>query len=161
MFIEKVLPNFVRRPLPLAAMDAYRAPFLRPEDREPLYRWPNEIAVAGQPADVVAIVDAYHAWLMESELPKLFFWADPGMVIDVEKVRWYEARLKNTRSVGIGEGLHYLQEENPWLIGEELARWVVELGNGDRDGDGRKNEVPPDLVDEKNQQSEGIATLAS
>ena len=127
MFIEKVLPAFVRRELSPTAMDAYRAPFLHPEDREPLYRFPNEIAVANQPPDVCAIVDQYHVWLLESELPKLFFWANPGVVIDVEKARWYEARLKNTRSVFIGEGLHYLQEENPWLIGEELARWVIGL----------------------------------
>ena len=164
MFIEKFLPSFVKRGLSPAAMDAYRAPFLRPEDREPLYRWPNEIAVANHPPDVVAVVDGYHAWLMESELPKLFFWADPGMVIDVEKARWYEAHLKNTRSVGIGEGLHYLQEDNPELIGEELARWVVELGEAEGKGeeDKGKSEVPPELVDEKNQQQEeGIPPLAS
>ncbi|KAK3170020.1 hypothetical protein OEA41_009405 [Lepraria neglecta] len=48
---------------------------------------------------------------------------------------WYRKTLKNTRSVGIGPGRHWIQEDNPYLIGSELAKWmeqVVLAGDGER-----------------------------
>lgn len=38
-FIEKVLPSAVLRRLSAAEMNAYRRPFLNPEDRVPKDRW--------------------------------------------------------------------------------------------------------------------------
>jgi haloalkane dehalogenase len=55
-------------------MSYYASPFLRREDREPLFRFPNEVPVAGEPADVWKIAQANHAWLSETEAPKIFFW---------------------------------------------------------------------------------------
>jgi len=34
-------------------MDAYRAPFLDPKSRTPMWRWPNEMPLDGEPRDVV------------------------------------------------------------------------------------------------------------
>ncbi len=31
--------------------------------------------------------------------------------------------MPNIETVDIGKGIHYLQEDNPHLIGEELASW--------------------------------------
>lgn len=123
-FIETVLPASVARPLTDAEMTHYRAPFLEPASREPLYRWPNELPIAGEPADVVAIAEQYHEWLLANDLPKLFFWAEPGALISPEKAKWYADTLKNTKSVGIGDGVHFLQEDNPHLIGREIAKWI-------------------------------------
>jgi len=36
--------------------------------------------------------------------------------------------LKNLKTVDIGPGIHYLQEDNPHLIGSELAQWYKGLG---------------------------------
>jgi len=114
VFVEQVLPGGVVRGLTENEMAHYRAPYLDPSSREPLYRWANEVPIEGDPVDVS---EKYHAWLLESEVPKLFFWATPGVIIGEELAGWYRNTLKNTRSVGIGPGRHYLQEDNPSLIG--------------------------------------------
>lgn len=132
-FVEKFLPSGVIRGLTEAEMAHYRRPYLEPAStREPLYRWPNEIAIDGKPEDVAAIVQAYHAWLLESEVPKLLFHGTPGAIIRAEQVRKYEAMLKNVRVVNVGPGMHWIQEDNPHLIGRELAEWMqgVVLGGG-------------------------------
>ena len=46
-FIEIVLPMAVVRKLSEEEMDAYRAPFLEKESREPVYRWPKGTAGGG------------------------------------------------------------------------------------------------------------------
>jgi haloalkane dehalogenase len=43
-------------------------------------------------------------------------------------VKWCQDNLPNQESVDIGEGVHYVQEDNPHLIGEKLAGWVSRLG---------------------------------
>ncbi len=126
-FIERTLPGAIVRGLAQGEMDAYRRPFLDPADREPVYRFPNELPIAGEPADVYAMAVAYRAWLLETEVPKLFFWAEPGSLMPVRLAAWYRARLKNTRSVPLGPGVHYVQEDHPELIGREIAAWVPTL----------------------------------
>ena len=129
-FIEKFLPGGVVRGLTEEEMQHYRAPYLEPSAREPLYRWPNEAAIGGQPADVAAIVEAYHTWLMENEVPKLFFYATPGAIIGPELAEHYQKSLKNTRSINVGPGRHWLVEDNPHLIGKELAKWLEHITVG-------------------------------
>ena len=123
-FVEKLLPGGVVRTLTEKEMQHYRAPYSDPCSREPLYRWPNEIGIDGKPADVAAIVEAYNTWLLESDVPKLFFYATPGAIIQEELAGEYQRSLKNTRSVHVGPGKHWLQEDAPHLIGRELEQWV-------------------------------------
>ncbi|MFQ5796171.1 MAG: hypothetical protein ACE5JP_14135 [Candidatus Bipolaricaulia bacterium] len=60
-------------------------------------------------------------------MPKLLFYATPGAIIPAPLVEWSQQNLKNLKTVDIGQGLHYLQEENPHLIGSELAKWYSNL----------------------------------
>ena len=52
---------------------------------EPHARWslacPRELAINGEPEDVVEIVASYSKWLSESEIPKLFINAEPGAIL--------------------------------------------------------------------------------
>ena len=41
-----------------------------------------------------------------------------------EQVRGYEGKIMNLRTVGIGKGVHYLQEDNPHSIRKEVAGWI-------------------------------------
>ena len=54
--------------------------------------------------------------LQESELPKLLFFAHPGGILRPAMVEWCKQNLKNLKTVDIGPGIHYLQEDNPQLI---------------------------------------------
>ena len=123
-FVEKFLPASVVRALTEKEMDYYRAPYLNPENREAVYRLPNEAPIEGQPSEVYAIVEKYHTWLLENDIPKLFFWANPGSIISEELAGFYLKALHNTKNVHVGPGKHFLQEDNPHLIGKELAKWM-------------------------------------
>ncbi len=129
-FIEQFLPGAVVRKLGEAEMNHYRAPFVDPASREPLYRWPNDAPIAGEPADVDRVLDAAHGWLLANDLPKLLFWGRPGVIITEDLAAWYTEHLHNSRTVDLGPGLHYLQEDNPHQIGREIAAWLPGLGVG-------------------------------
>lgn len=127
VFIEGVLPKCVVRPLSAAEMDHYRAPFREPPSREPLWRFPNELPIAGSPAGVIATVEAYLDWLHTTPVPKLLFWGTPGVLVPPAEAARLARDLPNCKAVDIGPGLHYLQEDNPDLIGREIARWLPGL----------------------------------
>lgn len=124
VFVEQVLPGSVVRQLTEEEMDAYRAPFPDEASRKPVWRWPNEIPIEGEPADVTEIVGAYNQWLQETELPKLLFHATPGALTPAPVVEWARGALPNLQTVDLGEGIHYVQEDHPDEIGRELARWL-------------------------------------
>ncbi|MFQ5742182.1 MAG: haloalkane dehalogenase [Acidobacteriota bacterium] len=123
IFIEKVLPGGVVRGLTEEEMRHYREPYTEPSSRKPLWRWPNEIPIEGKPADVAEAVEGYHRRLRRSELPKLLFCGDPGALNPAPMVEWCEQNLRALQTVSIGPGIHYLQEDNPHLIGRQLADW--------------------------------------
>ena len=125
-FIEKGLPDGIVRELSPKEMVEYRRPFLAPKDREPIYRFPNELPIAGTPSDVYAM--AYHDWLLETETPKIFFHAAPGIFIPPARAAFYSNHLKSCRTVDLGEGYHYLQDDHPDTIGKEIAVWLSNLG---------------------------------
>ncbi len=127
VFVEQAIPGSIVRKLTDEEMDAYRAPFPDEASRKPIWRWPNEIPVAGEPADVAKIVAAYNAWLQETELPKLLLHAEPGALIPAPMVAWARSALPNLETVDLGAGIHYVQEDNPSTIGREVARWAANL----------------------------------
>jgi haloalkane dehalogenase len=127
VFVEQALPGSVVRKLSDEEMDAYRAPFPDEASRKPVWRWPNEIPIEGEPADVAEVVGAYSAWLQETEVPKLLFAATPGALIPAPVVEWARSALPNLEVVELGEGIHYVQEDHPEEIGRGIARWLAEL----------------------------------
>jgi haloalkane dehalogenase len=128
IFVEQILPKAIVRKLTGEEKKHYGAPYRRLKDRKPLWRWPNEVPIEGRPADVTKIVEHYNRMLQESELPKLLFFAHPGGILRSTMVAWCKQNLKNLKTIDIGPGIHYLQEDNPHLIGSELAQWYKDLG---------------------------------
>jgi haloalkane dehalogenase len=123
VFVERILPASVQRRLTDAEMDEYRRPFREPgEGRRPTLTWPREIPVDGEPADVVAIVEAYARWLSASPVPKLFVNADPGSIL-VGAQREFCRTWPNQREVTV-RGLHFVQEDSPAEIGRAVAGFV-------------------------------------
>lgn len=127
LFIEKLLPGGVLRLLTQEEMSHYRRPFEQPSSRKPIWRWPNESPIAGEPSDVAEAVTHYNQWLQHSPLPKLLLYATPGDLIDTSLVEWCAHRLTNLKSAYIGEGRHFIQEDHPHQIGIELANWLSDV----------------------------------
>ncbi len=126
VFVEQVLPGSVVRGLSEPEMAAYRAPYLEPAARKPVWKWPNEIPIAGEPADVTRIVQSYNAKLQASSLPKLLLYATPGILVGPPMVKWCKDHLPNLTAVHVGEGMHFIQEDSPEPIGQALSAWLRE-----------------------------------
>lgn len=124
VFVEKILPHGVIRDLSKEEMDFYREPFKIPESRKPLWRWPNELPINGEPADVATIVAAYNEWLQKTDIPKLLFYVSPGALVRESDVAWCRENLSNLITVDLGDGIHFIQEDHPHEIGEGLAKWL-------------------------------------
>lgn len=127
MFVEAILPGAIVRQLSDEEMERYREPYRDVASRKPLWRWPNELPIAGEPGDVVEIVGNYNAWLQETTIPKLLFHARPGAIMPPEMVEWSKANLKKLETVDLGQGIHFLQEDHPHEIGAGLASWYKKL----------------------------------
>jgi len=123
MFIEKILPKMVLRNLTEEEMAAYRQPYLEPgESRRPMLTWPRQIAVDGDPADIAEIVKNYGDWLSQTQIPKLFINAEPGVIL-VGSRREFCRGWPNQSEVTV-KGLHFVQEDEPDQIGEAIAQWL-------------------------------------
>jgi len=129
-FVEGVLPAATVRKLTDEEMSVYRAPFSTPESRRPTWRFPNELPIAGEPADVYATVEQAHRALAQSSYPKLLFAGDPGALISPAFAESFAKGLKNCGLVQLPSGLHYLQEDHPDVIGANVKEWLIELGVG-------------------------------
>ena len=126
VFVENVLTAGDPPFLDEAAMAVYRAPFAAPgEDRRPTLTWPREIPLAGEPADVVAIVEDYGRWLAESDVPKLLVHADPGAILIGRQLAF--ARSWPNQTEASVAGGHFVQEFSPHELGEHLRDWVQGL----------------------------------
>jgi len=126
-FVEQFLPSAVLRKLTPEEMAHYRAPFATREARKPTLAWPRQIPIAGEPADVVAIVSRYQEALTRSPLPKLLLTVEPGGLVPAPLVAWCKASLPNLEVVALGQGIHFVQEDHPHAIGQHIAEWLRRL----------------------------------
>src|SRR5262245_11206879 len=129
-FVEQVLPANIVRRLTDAEMSVYRAPFPTPESRRPTWRFPNELPIAGEPADVYSTIQAAHRALAQSSYPKLLFVGNPGALVSPAFAETFAKVLKNCTVVRLSSGFHYLQEDHPDVIGDAIKEWLIELGGG-------------------------------
>lgn len=124
VFVEGVLPNSILRKLDAGEMDAYRAPFREPgEGRRPTLTWPRQIPLAGEPAEVCALVERYGAFLKDSPIPKLFISAEPGMIMN-GRPGDFARSWRNTQEVRV-PGLHFIQEDSPDAIAAAIRAWLA------------------------------------
>lgn len=122
-FVETILPKSIIRPLGEEEMAQYRAPFLTPGvSRLPTLVWPRELPIEGEPADVIAIVEAYASWLAQSPIPKLFINAEPGAIL-IGTAREFCRTWPNQTEITV-PGIHFIQEDAPDEIGQAIAQFV-------------------------------------
>lgn len=123
LFVERILPGAIVRKLSAEEMDAYRAPFPTPESRAPVLRWPRELPLGGEPADVVAIIEQNARWLNSSDTPKLLLTFEPGVLVTEPVAEWCWKTFRNLDIRKIGPGVHFVQEDHPEAIGDAVKEW--------------------------------------
>ena len=126
VFVERVLPGSCLRKLSEEEMEVYRRPFVNSgEDRRPTLTWPRQIPIAGEPAEVVRIVQDYADYFSKADVPKLFINAEPGAILigpQREFCRSWPAQQEVTVP-----GNHFLQEDSPDEIGQAISKWLKEM----------------------------------
>jgi haloalkane dehalogenase len=124
MFIEGILLTGTRtRTMSEAEKNAYRAPFVDVESRFPIYVWPNELPIAGEPARNVEVIGNIGEWLRTSHHPKLVQYAAPGALGGPAAAEWMRDNYRNVEIDFVGYGGHYIQEDNPQAIGRGIVEW--------------------------------------
>ena len=126
IFVERILPASVLRPLTDEEMAVYRRPYLEAgESRRPTLTWPRQIPIDGEPADVQAIVDDYAQWLSTTELPKLLINAEPGAILIGEQFDFCRS-WPNQKEITV-KGIHFIQEDSPQEIGVGIHEFLTGL----------------------------------
>jgi haloalkane dehalogenase len=119
-FVARVLPSWIERKLTEEEMAVYRARFPTPQSRRPTRRFPNELPIAGQPANVYATLEKAHAALAASTYPKLLFAADPGGLVSPAFVEDLARKLYDCRRVKLGS-------DHSEMIGRSVAAFIAEV----------------------------------
>lgn len=127
LFIEQALPRTVVTELAEPDLDVYRRPYPTRESRLPLLQWPRSMPLDGEPAAVVARVEAYGKWLASSaDVPKLLLAFDPGpgIMMSPELVDWCATNIASLEIVRCGRAGHHAPEDQPDAIAAAIAAWA-------------------------------------
>ena len=128
LFIDEFIQDQVVRKLTPKELGYYAAPFQKPQDRQSMVSFAMMMPVKGANPYSSGAAEKDQAWLAETELPKLYFWGDPGKMQPPKLAKQYSDKLKNITAIGVGQAKHYLQEDNPHLIGKEMDKWLESNG---------------------------------
>lgn len=127
-FIKHFLFRFgIKRKLSKEEKTNYNAPYPSVASRKPIAVWPKEIPIEGIPKRNYDVVSNYQYWLAETTIPKLLLYAQPGMILKEKEVKKIKASFKSLKSVYIGKGKHYIQEDHPHEIGKAIGEWAGNL----------------------------------
>lgn len=113
------------------AAQAYRAPFPTPASRRPILQWARSMPLEGEPADVIARITAYDAWLAAStDVPKLLltFDSSPTLMIDERMAAWCEQNVAALSVRHCGPAGHLAPEDQPEAIAAAVTGWARENG---------------------------------
>ena len=114
VFVEQnLIKGALTRTLTEAEANTYRAPFVDPEKRFPIYVWPNELPIAGKPSRNVKVINEIGAWLKSAKTPKLLQYVSPGATIPPSAAEWMAVNYANIETQFVGYGRHFIQEDNP------------------------------------------------
>ena len=123
-FVTGILPQLISRPLGKTAAATYGAPYATETSRLPTWAWPRELPIGGEPADNVAVMQGIQAFMGETDMPVLLAYAEPGAITPPSAVPFYTGLISNLETAYIGQGLHFIQEDQPDAIGRALDDWL-------------------------------------
>ncbi|WP_425358710.1 haloalkane dehalogenase [Aminobacter aminovorans] len=131
-FIEFALRATVLNGLSDGDLDVYRKPYPTRESRRPLLAWPRSMPIDGEPAEVIARIEAYDRWLAASgRVPKLlltFEGAAETLMIGAEMTRWCADNIASVEIENCGPARHAAPEDQPVAIAAAISGWADRHG---------------------------------
>ncbi|MFJ2645712.1 haloalkane dehalogenase [Streptomyces sp. NPDC087420] len=131
LMIRQAFTGGVLTPVDGRDLAAYLAPYPTRDSRRPLLAWARQMPVGGEPAELVARVRAFDAWLATStHVPKLLmtFEGSPTLLIGKELADWCATHIAALESVACGEAGHHAPEDRPEEIAAALSAWADRHG---------------------------------
>ena len=125
-FLTQILPSAIVRKLSDDEMDAYLEPFAKGKNRLPMLQLPRSLVIDGEnPPYVANSFTSFIPFLkQQTDLPLLMLAATPGGIGSEWQVNWVKENLPRTEIINVGEGIHFIQEDQPDNIGKALASWM-------------------------------------
>ncbi|NLR93491.1 haloalkane dehalogenase [Flammeovirga agarivorans] len=127
IFLQNVLPTWVSRGLTEEEVEGYTSPFKIVESRKPIWKWVSQVPLNGKPELMASVVENYRTKLSKSTIPKLFCYAEPGAFMPEPVKNWIIENIPNLKSVNVGDGIHFIQEDHPEEIGKAIKEFVITL----------------------------------
>lgn len=124
MFVNAILPQMINRTLGDQAQNEYAAPYQNIESRLPTWTWPKEVPIGGEPASNVTLMRDIQNFMAETDMPVLLTYAQPGVLVPPQAVPFYTGLIENLETAFIGQGLHFIQEDQPDSIGRAIQDWL-------------------------------------
>ena len=131
LFVRQAFTGGVLTPVADEDLEAYLAPYPTPESRRPILAWARQMPLGGEPAELVARIEAYDAWLAKSpDVPKLLmtFEGSPTLLISEEMAAWCAATMPGLETVACGESGHHAPEDRPDEIATAISEWADRHG---------------------------------
>jgi haloalkane dehalogenase len=126
LLIRTAYTGGVRTPVPEDVLAEYLRPFPTPQARRPVVAWAQQLPIDGAPAEIIARLEAFGAWLAKStEVPKLLmtFTGAPSLT-STETIAWCADTIASLEIVPCGEAGHHAAEDRPAEIGDAIAGWA-------------------------------------
>lgn len=127
MFLKKVMPDLIVRKLTREETNRYMEPYPTIASRKAIRMWPKELPISGKPEGVYKKQIAWIKNLSESQIPKLCLYMHPGGIILEKDLDYVRNSFPNIKMVDVGEGKHFIQEDNPHGVGNAISQWYREI----------------------------------
>ncbi|MCX4751365.1 haloalkane dehalogenase [Kitasatospora sp. NBC_01287] len=127
LFVRQAFTGGVLTPLTGPDLDTYLAPYPTRDSRRPILAWARQLPLDGEPAELVARIEAYDAWLADStEVPKLLltFEGSPTLLIDERMAHWCATHIAALDTVACGTSGHHAPEDRPTEIAAAISAWA-------------------------------------
>jgi haloalkane dehalogenase len=127
LFVRQAFTGGVLTPVADADLQAYLAPYPTPESRRPILAWARQIPLGGEPAELVARIEAYDSWLASStDVPKLLmtFEGSPTLLITKDLADWCAENIAALEIVPCGQAGHHAPEDRPQEIAAAISAWA-------------------------------------
>ncbi|MEU5639116.1 haloalkane dehalogenase [Streptomyces milbemycinicus] len=131
LFVRQAFTGGVLTPVAAEELATYLAPFPTPDSRRPVLAWARQMPLGGDPAELVARIEAYDAWLAKSDdVPKLLmtFEGSPTLLIGPDMARWCAEHIAALETVHCGAAGHHAPEDRPAEIAGAISSWADRHG---------------------------------
>jgi haloalkane dehalogenase len=124
VYQAKVVPILTARTLSEAEMAGYTSAYPDPESRRVQRMWP--LVFLGREDELLGNLTEFEAFLpflQRSTVPRLVVYNSSGLV-STREVEWLAANVPGLEAVYLGEGQHFIQEDNTDALGRTLRDWL-------------------------------------